>query len=306
MAPTASLVAQHILSRLATHAPRTKPLFAAVQGPQGSGKTHLTRSLVSILSSPPHSLQVAVLSIDDLYLTHDGLVELAAHNPNNKLWQGRGQPGTHDVKLGADILAQLCDLNNTQSQVLLPSFDKSKFNGEGDRVAEAVPVDPPIDVVIFEGWCVGFYPLTEAELEAKWESICMQVRSDPGSILARSMAPLCKEDIKAVNDALRGYVKAWYNFFDAFVQICSPLDTGYEYIYLWRLQQEHNMKAKNGGIGMTDEQVTRFVDRYIPGYDFFGQGVITGGTAEGLPPWMGNGLRITIDKNRNVIDTSEF
>ena len=29
----------------------------------------------------------------------------------------------------------------------------------------------------------------------------------------------------------------------------------YIHIYKWRLQQEHNMKAKNGGRGMTDEQV---------------------------------------------------
>ena len=73
---------------------------------------------------------------------------------------------------------------------------------------------------------------------------------------------------------------------------------------------------------MTDEQVTkyvsrsfashivyntvRFVDRYIPGYEFFGKGVTIGGTMEGLPPWNGKGLQITIDQYRDVIDTKEF
>ena len=30
-------------------------------------------------------------------------------------------------------------------------------------------------------------------------------------------------------------------------------------IYKWRLQQEHAMKAQNGGKGMTDEQVKKWV-----------------------------------------------
>ena len=31
----------------------------------------------------------------------------------------------------------------------------------------------------------------------------------------------------------------------------------YVHIYKWRLQQEHAMKAQNGGKGMTDEQVKK-------------------------------------------------
>ena len=33
----------------------------------------------------------------------------------------------------------------------------------------------------------------------------------------------------------------------------------YVHIYKWRLQQEHAMKAQNGGKGMTDEQVKKWV-----------------------------------------------
>lgn len=32
----------------------------------------------------------------------------------------------------------------------------------------------------------------------------------------------------------------------------------YDYIYKWRLQQEHNMKTANEGKGMTDEQVEKY------------------------------------------------
>ena len=94
------------------------------------------------------------------------------------------------------------------------------------------------------------------------------------------------------------------------------------------------MKSKNGGKGMTDEQVKtyapllsvhldgayldsfRFIDRYIPGYVFFSEGVRSGYTKldpQGLktenrvlPPWLGHSLAITIDEHRNVVDTEKF
>ena len=46
---------------------------------------------------------------------------------------------------------------------------------------------------------------------------------------------------------------------DCHPQIKPVEDHPYDYIYKWRLQQEHNMKAANGGKGMTDEQVEKYV-----------------------------------------------
>ena len=58
---------------------------------------------------------------------------------------------------------------------------------------------------------------------------------------------------------------------------------------------------------MTDEQVVAFVDRYIPGYVYFGDGVQLGDIATGKrPPWNGNGLQLVIDENREVVGSSEF
>ena len=44
----------------------------------------------------------------------------------------------------------------------------------------------------------------------------------------------------------------------------------YVHIYKWRLQQEHNMKAKNGGKGMTDAQVEAYVHspNVLPSFSF--------------------------------------
>lgn len=53
-----------------------------------------------------------------------------------------------------------------------------------------------------------------------------------------------------------------------------------------------------------------FVDRYIPGYVFFGDGVRKGTQDEEgqgqLPPWHNKGLVVTIDLERKLLGTSHF
>ena len=48
----------------------------------------------------------------------------------------------------------------------------------------------------------------------------------------------------------------WY--IHSAAQIKPPDEHPYTHIYKWRLQQEHHMKARNGGIGMADEQVVAY------------------------------------------------
>ena len=92
-----------------------------------------------------------VLSIDDLYHSHDGQARLALSHPSNPLIQHRGQPSTHDLPLALSVLSALRE----RRQCSIPAYDKSAFSGEGDRV----PLDDwqivnntgekKIDVVIF-------------------------------------------------------------------------------------------------------------------------------------------------------------
>ncbi|KAH9834062.1 P-loop containing nucleoside triphosphate hydrolase protein [Rhodofomes roseus] len=302
---------QHVLSQLTRfrsrfpEGQRSSPLMVAVQGPQGSGKTFITSRLRNALTASPHSLSVAVLSIDDLYLPHDSLVGLAAANPDNGLLQGRGQPGTHDVTLGSDILRKLKRINDSadEAEVAFPSFDKSLYDGEGDRVAGAT-VRAPLDVVIFEGWCTGFYPVSAEEIDRRWARPVPDLGAD--FFQRRGFR---KENIVDINERLKEYIE-WWELFDAFIQIKPETSHPYSHIYKWRLQQEHHMKSLNGGRGMTDEQVDAFVDRYIPGYVFFGDGITDGGVdASGerrRPPWSGKALAVEISETREVVRSSNF
>lgn len=191
-----------------------------MQGPQGSGKTFLTSRLRDALSSPPHSLSVAVVSIDDLYLPHSGLVAVAQANPRNRLLQGRGQPGTHDVKLGTQILTKLKGINEPDSQpVQIPSFDKSLFSGEGDRADIGISVNPPVDVVMLEGWCVGFYPTTREEIERRWNVPVQGLGED-----FFEKRGFRKEDVLEVNEKLKEFLE-WWKFFDAFIQVCAQFSS---------------------------------------------------------------------------------
>lgn len=91
----------------------------------------------------------------------------------------------------------------------------------------------------------------------------------------------------------------------------------YSIIYKWRLEQEHYMKAHNGGVGMSDDRVktsvptalllpakyltlVRFIDRYIPGYVFFGD-ISTQDTR-----WAGKGLKISLNDTREMVDCATF
>ncbi|WVQ83936.1 hypothetical protein IAT38_006080 [Cryptococcus sp. DSM 104549] len=268
------------------------PLFVGVQGPQGAGKSHLSGLLPTYLEEE-HSLRVTPFSLDDFYLTHTDQVALARSKPDNPLLAGRGPPGTHDLPLLEKAFESLKVINgprdaSAEATLQLPIYDKSLFGGQGDRSPEVLKVEGPVDVVIFEGWMNGFASLGDDELKAR-------VKNASPSL---STIPLYSQNtLEELNRSLREYEGIWGQL-DCFIQI-RPLDMSY--VWTWRLEQEHNMKASNGGIGMTDTEVRQFIDRYMPSYELFQDGI-----DKKTASWHGNGLRYIVDIKRDIVQVESF
>jgi D-glycerate 3-kinase len=82
-------------------------------------------------------------------------------NPDNALLQYRGNAGSHDLGLGTATLEALVAATSPDTAVAVPRYDKSQNAGRGDRAPQdAWPqVKGPVDVVLFEGWMLGFAPI---------------------------------------------------------------------------------------------------------------------------------------------------
>ena len=297
-----------ILSHLSKHresSPDT-PFFIGLNGVQGAGKTVLVSSLAQTLSSPPHNLPTCVFSLDDLYLTHADQVKLAQTNPENPLLQHRGQPGTHDISLALNIFQKL----EKGEEVRIAKYNKSLFSGQGDRQPESEwdqvngsassAQQQQLKIVIFEGWCVGFQPLTASELESKHSKAVEARNAANGGKYHGRLGHNSLQSVTAINDSLRQYSKLW-QYFSVFIHIDAADPS---YVYKWRLEQEATTKRDKGG-GMSDEEVKDFVDGYYPSYELYTdtlrRGVFrpTEGEADG-GGWKDRQLRLVVGEDRKV------
>ena len=210
-----------------------RTLIQGILGGQGTGKTTLCQILKLILNYL--GFAVATLSIDDLYLTYKQRQVLQQQDPR-LIW--RGPPGTHDVDLGLKIIEQC--LSDTATKILLPRFDKSAFNGAGDRTTPEAITKP--DILLFEGWFVGIRPITE---DCFTES--------PAPILTSEDIQFAKDN----NQRLKVYLPLWDKL-DSLI-ILYPED--YRLSKQWRKDAEHKMMAI-GKPGMSDEEIDRFVEYF--------------------------------------------
>lgn len=248
-----------------------RPLVFGISAPQGSGKSTLVEQLVALLE---HTGRSAVdISIDDFYLNFEDQKALAKSNPDNPLLQVRGNAGTHDLDLGHSTLKQLMKATHADSEVPIPRYDKSQQGGRGDRAPqEAWPIKRgALDVVLFEGWMLGFPPFSDSN-----EAAAVQA------------------DLSAVNDLLQSYVTEWDSFVDAWlvIKVSDP-----SFVYQWRQEAETKMLAK-GKSGMSEQQVKDFVDRYMPAYKAYLPTLYRKGPSTAR---AGHVLVAEVDKSRTVV-----
>lgn len=162
------------------------------------------------------------------------------------------------MKLAREVFTALRD----GEKIGIPQYDKSLFSGAGDRVSpsswEVVnrPNQPPIRVIIFEGWSVGFRSLPPESIASLQESL----KSDPTSCLPKHRL----QDLLFVNEKLKEY-DVMTDMLTAFIHIDADETM---FVYDWRLEQEAALRKEKGS-GMTDEQVRTFVDGYYPAYEMY-------------------------------------
>ncbi|MBD2328875.1 glycerate kinase [Alkalinema sp. FACHB-956] len=208
---------------------QAQPLIVGFLGGQGTGKTTLTQILAILLQ---HLGQRAIgFSLDDLYLTYAERQALRLRDPR---LDRRGPPGTHDVELGLTVLEKI---RSQQFPVDLPRFDKSAFQGAGDRrQSERIAL---ADVVLFEGWFVGCRPVAPFMFDSAPEPIVTEADRQ----FARDM-----------NRNLYAYQPLW-ELLDRLIVLQVP---DYRLSIQWRCEAEHRMIAQ-GKPGMSDAEITDFV-----------------------------------------------
>jgi D-glycerate 3-kinase len=214
-----------------------KPLLVGVCGSQGSGKSTVCKELASKWSE--QGWRVAVLSLDDLYLTRAEREDLA--RGIHPLLATRGVPGTHDVSLGIRTLRAL----SVPGRATLPRFDKAN----DDRAAEASRelTETPVDVILFEGWCVGARPQNRAVLSTPINSL---ETSEDADGRWRNY----------VNDRLAGEYQTLFSFIDFLVLLAAP---DFDVVLRWRTQQERALRMVGPGSAVMDDvALARFVQHY--------------------------------------------
>lgn len=201
---------------------QSKPLVIGINGAQGAGKSTLF-NLLEVIMEEGFGLRVIGFSIDDLYKTRAEREQMARNI--HPLMATRGVPGTHDVALGIELLDSLLQAGE-DTLTKIPVFDKSI----DDRCPPTVWQEwiGPVDVIVFEGWCVGARPQPP---EALLEPVnALEAEEDPEGVWRRY-----------VNDQLAGPYQALFSRLDVLLMLQVP---SMQAVYEWRAQQEEKLAER--------------------------------------------------------------
>ena len=230
------------------HLRKAHPLIVGVSGAQGSGKTTLALIVAEWLEREL-GLATACLSLDGLYLRKSKRRELSRRV--HSLLETRGVPGTHEIARAEELLDELTAADPERT-VALPVFDKAL----DDRApASQWPVvHAPVDIVLFEGWCVGARPQPQGSL------------AEPANALEaeRDRAGRWR---RYVNERLKTDYAGLFRRLDLLVMLRVP---SFEKVLEWRSLQERKLRERlrgrrRPGAGppcMPEAELERFVRHY--------------------------------------------
>ncbi len=220
------------------HRDAGRPMLIGINGAQGSGKSTLCLSLETLLAG--HGLAVATLSIDDVYLTRRERAALAARI--HPLFATRGPPGTHDLALADRTITALL---SGSGRIAIPRFDKAVDDRLPHRAWPRVTA--PLDVLLFEGWCIGATPQAESALASPVNAL--EAVEDPEMTWRRH-----------ANTTLANGYAALFARLDRLVMLQAP---GFEAVRQWRCAQETLLHRRAGPTaGMDAAGLKRFMSYY--------------------------------------------
>ncbi len=207
-----------------------RPIVAGLCGSQGSGKSTMASFLKVLLEA--RGLKTAILSLDDIYLTLPERERLGREV--HPLLKTRGVPGTHDTGLGMALIDVLSD---GVAEVSMPRFNKAE---DTRAPASTWPqVASPVDVILFEGWCVGAAPQDDAALAAPINTL--ETEEDPDGAWRRY-----------VNERLKTDYAALYARIDILALLKAP---SFEVVFSWRSLQEKKLADRVRLDGLTGTKV---------------------------------------------------
>ncbi len=231
-------LAEQVLRKASTN---HQALLVGVSGCQGSGKSTLA-SLLVLLLKELMGLNAINLSIDDFYLTHADRQTLA--RTVHPLLATRGVPGTHDVELALNTIANL----RKQGRVAIPRFNKAI----DDRAPqdEWPVVMAPVDVIVLEGWCLAVPAQAEDALVQPINEL--EAKEDPQGLWRRH-----------VNQKINADYSRLYDMIDYLIMLKAP---DFAKVFEWRQNQEDKLAARLGSAAgnriMNKEQLHRFIQHY--------------------------------------------
>ncbi len=239
---------QALLSRIES---RSEPLVIGINGCQGSGKSTLADLIVHIYTRLYEKKCVAI-SIDDFYLTLEERKHLA--DRVHPLFLTRGVPGTHDVSLATSTLNQL---SSQSEEVKVPRFNKALDDRYDEN--EWTQVEPPADVIVLEGWCLGATAQNDKQLKSPVNEL--EEFEDRSGIWR-----------DYVNQCLQGEYQKLFSKIDYWMMLKAP---SFESVFEWRLEQERKLethlksdtnfsasKKENSYSFMSPQQIRRFIQYY--------------------------------------------
>jgi len=222
---------------------KKKTLIIGLAGGQGSGKTTISSILFLILTKY-FKLNVFKVSIDDFYKTRKDRKLLS--RIEHPLLMTRGVPGTHDIDLMLNFFKKIKIKNFKTFQV--PKFNKAIDDRYPKSLWTKIRSKP--DIVIFEGWCVGAKPQTNAQLKKPINSL--ERAHDQNSMWRLH-----------VNKQLKTKYKSLFKHLDGLLYLKAK---NFNMLKNWRLKQERKLwvqtKNKKNLKIMSSGDIINFMQTY--------------------------------------------